>query len=345
MHNVLLKHLKIIKGIKEIRPQINSLKLISDFRKTPKKLPKPSVIIICPFDFCNLRCRMCDTWKNKKDYDFNLSNTKIKQFLIDTKEYFGNDIIITFTGGEIFQDKSIFELFHHTKNLGFPMRLDTNATLLIEEYIDQLILQGIEMINISIDGYSSKTHDLIRGIKGSYDLSMQAIDNLHKKGFAVSINTVMMKENIHEIMELLSHVNSSGKIKSINIMAIMPRDFRNKEEISQIYPDEFRKDAIELIDEIVSKKIKVSNPTHQLLRYRQFFMNPLRFVKNECNIGMDYYFLDRHLNLNICPFLPQVSLNNRSIKDVWESLEMRYFAALKKQCRTNCRILVNCYDE
>ena len=53
----------------------------------------------------------------------------------------------------------------------------TNGTLITDELIDKLYDHNICGVQISLDGYDSTSHDLVRGI-GNFDKAIEAIKKL-----------------------------------------------------------------------------------------------------------------------------------------------------------------------
>lgn len=162
----------------------------------------PKRAVFYPTLRCNLHCKMCFQNKHDRNVD-ELSLDEIKNLFTDT----GLDSL-HLVGGEIFIRKDIYEILEYFNSVIPTVTLQTNATLIKSEGIDRLKeLSNIKELWISIDG-CQETHENIRG-KGTFSKSLEVIKKLkdYKK---IIINTVIMEENIHELVPLYDFFNGLG---------------------------------------------------------------------------------------------------------------------------------------
>lgn len=155
-------------------------------------------------DICNLRCSMCDIWKNKVKNTISVFDiekiTDSKHFSIDTN--------ITITWWEPLLHPEIKEIFQiiHDKWLQVHT-LSTNWVLYnkLEELLMYCIYKDIEIpnIHISIDGME-EAHDLQRWIKWSFMKSIDTIILLKKsyKNINIKIKYTITKNNIEDIKKV-----------------------------------------------------------------------------------------------------------------------------------------------
>jgi len=68
-------------------------------------------------------------------------------------------IKILFLGGEPLERKDIIEIVKHAKSRGVYAGIDTNASLLTPELAKALKHAGLDKLNVTIYGTTSKTHD------------------------------------------------------------------------------------------------------------------------------------------------------------------------------------------
>lgn len=138
--------------------------------------PIPVNVVMDLTTRCNLRCVFCDIWKNKtQDTDPGLEDiTRITDRL---KSWLGN-FQITFLGGEPFLRKDVSGILRIVGKKGIMTSFVTNGTLINEQLADLLAFSGVYGVNISLDSSSAQLHDRLRGISGTYDRVMTAINNL-----------------------------------------------------------------------------------------------------------------------------------------------------------------------
>jgi len=144
---------------------------------------------------CNLRCKMCPFWKrNEQDLTYE------KEKVILEKIRKAGVCFVAFEGGEPLLRKDLGEILAFSRSLGLQTSLVTNGTLL-KQRINEITEYINGAIYVSIDGLED-THDKIRGVSGCFKKAMDGIMACKNKTF-VGINTTIMQENIHEIVDLL----------------------------------------------------------------------------------------------------------------------------------------------
>ena len=123
---------------------------------------------------CNLSCLHCYS-KAELDSVDTLSTQKIMDTLPKLK---ANGVkFLIFSGGEPLTRHDIYDIAGRCKELGIVTYLSTNG-LYVKKSNAQKILDTFNYIGISIDG-SEDVHDAFRGLKGSFEASMKAVDLLN----------------------------------------------------------------------------------------------------------------------------------------------------------------------
>jgi MoaA/NifB/PqqE/SkfB family radical SAM enzyme len=173
-----------------------------------KGLKTPLYLILFVSDKCNLKCRHCFWWKERKNYELNIEEyEKISKTLKNPLE------TLHITGGESFIRNDIVEICkiftktNKTKNI----IISTNGTLtdtILKHVKEILKFQPNLNINISLDGLE-KTHDKIRGVKGTFQKACQTIKDLKKINVNVSVVSVLTNENEKEVFELADFVKKT----------------------------------------------------------------------------------------------------------------------------------------
>ncbi len=151
---------------------------------------------------CNLRCKHC----------LNNSGVKLPNQLTDEEIFnliieFSNSGMqeIRFTGGEPLTHKKIYDFISLTHRLGLYTSIGTNGTLITDEVALKLKSVGLDKAVVSIDG-TEKAHDELRG-KGNFKRAIEGIENLENNNIKVRINSVIMKSNMDDVIELAKQLN------------------------------------------------------------------------------------------------------------------------------------------
>lgn len=149
---------------------------------------------------CNLRCKHCFLGERM---DVDLPTDKITKILKDFEELQGLRLLIT--GGEPLLHPQFDKINNLLPKLAFRKILFTNGLILTEDWLNKLKVQEIQ---ISLDGIK-EGHESLRG-KNTFDRTLSAIKRAIKKGFDVSVATVIHKKNLHEFDELDELIKNLG---------------------------------------------------------------------------------------------------------------------------------------
>ena len=146
---------------------------------------------------CNLRCTHCLN-SSGKEIPNQLTFEEFKKIIIDFSKAGIQEI--RFTGGEPLVFRKIYELIKIATDSGIFVSMGTNGVLITKEVAKKLEEAGLKKAVVSIDG-TSKKHDEIRG-KGTYQLAIEGLNNLSDLGIDTRINSVIMKSNMNDIINL-----------------------------------------------------------------------------------------------------------------------------------------------
>ncbi|MEO6056448.1 MAG: methyltransferase domain-containing protein [Gemmatimonadales bacterium] len=116
------------------------------------------------------------------------------------------------TGGEPFVRRDLFELLQHaTRTHGLETIVLTNATAFRRAALTGLDALDHERVRfqVSIDGARAETNDHIRG-PGTFGRALEGARLLVDRGFAVSLTTVVTRENLDELVEIPDLVRQVG---------------------------------------------------------------------------------------------------------------------------------------
>lgn len=110
--------------------------------------------------------------------------------------------------------------------------LNTNGVLLNEKNIKRSLAAQPDNINISLDGVNPQTHDRIRGLNGSFHITVNNIKSLsikrnqNKSATSITLITCVSKYNINQIesLALLSKNLGADKIGFLPLHFLPPVD-------------------------------------------------------------------------------------------------------------------------
>ncbi len=147
--------------------------LMSDF---------PAILSLTVTNRCNLRCEMCGQWGAAgymKEPAARTSELPLAAWLRVIDEAAGHHPNLLVRGGEPFLFADIIPLLARAKERGLAVSIDTNGTLL-ERFAADIVRIGVDHLSISVDG-DEKTHDSVRGVKGSFARIESGLAKLRKE--------------------------------------------------------------------------------------------------------------------------------------------------------------------
>ncbi len=145
---------------------------------------------------CNLKCVHCYSRSEDKKYSNELSTDEGIQ-LLDDLAGFGSPVVL-FSGGEPLIRPDILKLIQHATVSGMRAVLSTNGTLIDEPIAAKLKDIGLSYVGISLDGLQ-KVHDSFRGVDGTFERVLRAINNCKAAGLKVGLRFTINKRNFQEI--------------------------------------------------------------------------------------------------------------------------------------------------
>lgn len=147
---------------------------------------------------CNLRCLMCNHWRERVS---DMSVDFFKKVVTELSALGCKRIHLS--GGEPLLYPQIFELMEHIRKENIKLTMTTNGTLINGENAQRIADLQVSNINISLDSPFSCVHDQVRGIKNAFRRTLRGIELLKKYHQAkLQINMVVNPLNYTSVAEL-----------------------------------------------------------------------------------------------------------------------------------------------
>ncbi len=359
----LLKKLRLVKIIKKI---LGFLRKVFSCKK--QVLSKdgtaslPNSIIFEPTTKCNLNCQMCYQREERKMGKRDLSFDEIQKIINN----FSNVKRVSLIGAEIFARSDIFQIIEEFIKRGIKLYLTTNGTLINEDNVKELkrLKKGIRGIGFSLDGLK-ELHNKIRGRDWAFDRTIEAI-NLVKKDFNVSINSVVMKDNIDELYDLVKYLRGLGIVNfglAVEMFATPEEvalskkilDFGDLSLALEIQKNAEYKFSLEKLKRTIDK-IKTIKGINLVIHPGAFKDFPEEFyngiLRKKIVLKCENMFLGRinaQGDVIFCPFIkkPFGNLLEQSFEEIWNNEEFKLFRKklvknnLAPVCKRCCKLGAN----
>lgn len=309
--------------------------------RTGLLLAKPSHIFISNSLRCNLRCKMCHSWDTLRNENNQVPKEKILTTLKEIRVWLGK-VKVTFCGpGETFSNPDIIEYIEYATSIGLIVVFTSNGTLINKELARKLVNAKVLQANISIDGIA--THDVIRGVKGTYQKAITGIKNLCEireevgASTRIMINCTVMGLNLDELIEL----GDWALANEVNIR-YNPIELSKEERISSnLWIEDYSK-LDYVLDQLIVRRNKSTHILNSLVDFetmRLYYRNPddvlNRKRKGLCLGCVESLYIGHDGNVLTCT-KPIGSIYDNGLRKIWNSKEAKDLLAQLRKCDVRC---------
>lgn len=187
----------------------------------------PSIMMIEPTNFCNLKCVLCPTGNGTlKVPRGSMKFREFKKIIDECGPYLFN--LTLWNWGEPFLNKEIYDMIEYAKSKRIFVRVSTNGHLLKDtKNIERVVRSGMDELIFSLDGASKETFMKYRK-SGDFDVVMgnlkklvETKKRLRSRSPFVEIQFIVMHHNEHEIPKIRQLAKEIGvdalKLKTVNL--------------------------------------------------------------------------------------------------------------------------------
>ncbi len=163
---------------------------------------------------CGLACRHCRATAEPDRSPLEL--TTAEGFaLLDRVLGFGDPLPhVVFTGGDPLRRPDLEELVRAATSRGIGASLAPAVTPdLTKERLASLKEAGIQTISLSLDGSSPERHDGLRGVDGTFAMTMRAAEWAHEVGLPIQVNTLVTDTTLDDLPAVHETVSGMGILR------------------------------------------------------------------------------------------------------------------------------------
>ncbi len=302
------------------KPQYRPVKILEFTNFYP-----PQHLSIELTDKCNLRCTFCYLGERRKDdSSFVFINTELLLAKLDELSNFGLEAI-ELTGGEPLLHPDFKEIFIFCAEKFQVVGILTNGYLISEKLVNLFSKYKRKLFfNVSIDSYDEKTHDKLRGLKGSFKRAVNAIKLLSEKGLMVRAAMTVLPETVTHIKDTLIFCKEIGATV-FNYSPVLPFGYGGNYLMDNTGWDFLPKEQILKIQEIEKELY---------LNYKDYipYLSDLKSMKN-CGAGYRSYSLAPDGTLKMCALTDKEiiklpNLFSEECTDIFSHYKLKLFEEL-----------------
>ncbi|KQC07027.1 MAG: hypothetical protein APR62_07220 [Smithella sp. SDB] len=308
-----------------------------------KNIVGPVNVTFVPSWRCNSFCKMCEVTRRSSTEEMDIDEFKR---IIDELADLGASVF-SFMGGEPFMREDILEMISYVKSKHLITQVSTNGILLSDKNLARKLIEtDCDIITLSLDCKDPVTYRQIRGVD-KFNEAVEGIRktvyfrNLLKKNIAITVNFILMNENIDDAMEIIDFIKSMN----VDLVATYPvveygniKNYRGKEFDAKLV-DLFRK----------LKKLKDRNKILDIsTEYLDYMIERItnKRLRIKCFSPISDISIDPLGNVFPCMYLlaEEKAIGNirgKSIKEFWYSekyAQIRRQLANCNQCDAFCSV-------
>lgn len=167
----------------------------------------PMTLELNPTNRCNLKCLSCWLREFKAETE-ELSDERLLNIIEEAFELGIKEVRIP-GSGEPLMRKNLMNVMKKIKEHGMNGLLITNGALFTKQSIRELVEIEWDCVTFSIDSADKKTHDHLRGVKGSFHKVIEALkefkrikNELKKEKPMIRFNTVLSNKNYNALSKI-----------------------------------------------------------------------------------------------------------------------------------------------
>lgn len=154
---------------------------------------------------CPLACRHCRAEAVATPHPEELTLEEGRSFLRQILEFGAPLPQLILTGGDPLARTDLFELINEAHSLGIGVSITPAASpTLTRDVLARLQQHGVEGLGLSLDGSSAQRHDSIRGVPGTFDRTIQAMQWAQEIGMPLQVNTLVSAETADDLPAIYS---------------------------------------------------------------------------------------------------------------------------------------------
>ncbi|NOZ37865.1 MAG: radical SAM protein [Gammaproteobacteria bacterium] len=279
---------------------------------------------------CNLACAHCyqDAESLKNGADGELTVDEVNS-IIDEVASRGTQTMVVLTGGEPLARTDLEQMIAHGAQKGLAMVIGSNGALLTERRALSLKKAGALGIGISVDSLDEKRHDAFRGLPGSLQKTLTAIEHCRKHELSFQIHFTATKDNAHELNDIIAFGREKGA-RVLNIFFLICTG--RGESISDISPQQYDEllhqimDAQEQYDDIIIRPRCAPHFKRVAFeRNPESLMNRISGYDGDgCIAGTHYCRITEKGAVTPCPYIANEigNIREQSFLSIWDNADM-----------------------
>ncbi|MBQ7416452.1 MAG: radical SAM protein [Oscillospiraceae bacterium] len=154
---------------------------------------------------CNLNCKMCYVRLSRPEMEAQGRMRTGEEWLALGRQMVrAGTLFLLLTGGEPLLHPDFKEIYLGLRKMGLILTINTNATLIDEDWADFFARNKPRRINITLYGASDVTYEGLCGCTDGCERVVRAVKLLRQRGVDVKISTTITPANVEDLSAMLA---------------------------------------------------------------------------------------------------------------------------------------------
>lgn len=155
---------------------------------------------------CDLACHHCSSRAGRARPD-ELSTERALALVVELRDLGVEEV--TIIGGEAYLRTDWLDIVRAVRARGMRCTMVTGGRGFTRDRAVAAHDAGLQSVSVSVDGLG-KAHDVLRGLAGSFDAALRALDEARQAGIAITANTQICRVNLGEIPAVFERLIQAG---------------------------------------------------------------------------------------------------------------------------------------
>lgn len=289
-------------------------------------IPIYGVLELLPL--CNLRCDMCYIRMDRKDMEGESRLRSLNEWLSLAEEMKkAGTLFLLLTGGEPLLYPKFKELYTHLQNMGMIITINTNGTLIDEEWADFFAAQKPRRINITLYGASNETYESLCHVSDGLDHALKGIQLLKERGIDVKINGSLAKANVDDrikIIKIGEQLDIPVRIDTYMYPSVRERSCPYNFQ-SRLDPETAANARIDVLHHEMGDKLFIQYANETMAKIKMAEQTPPTDGCMTCRAGKSSFVINWQGHMRACVVLdePDIPVFETGFQKAWDQVTAR----------------------
>lgn len=160
---------------------------------------------------CNMDCEMCYVRLSRREMEEKGRMRTASEWLALAKQAKeAGTLFLLLTGGEPLLYPDFKELYLSLQNMGFILTVNTNGTLMDEEWAEFFSLHKPRRINLTLYGSDNETYHTLCRLENGFDRAVNGVKLLRERNVEVKLGCSAVNTNLKDIDRIFGLADSLG---------------------------------------------------------------------------------------------------------------------------------------